>query len=77
MTASSLEGRADAHVSATRNRDTGAQRGERLGGESTGYHMVRGKEKLILVTWATLQLVEMKSSELLLNSSGLRSSQDP
>lgn len=54
MTASSSEGRAEAHVSATRSRDTGAQCGERLGGESTGYHVVRGKEKLILMTWATL-----------------------
>ena len=40
MTASSSEGRADAHVSALCNRDTGAQRGDRLGGarEESGRH---------------------------------------
>ena len=65
MKASSSEGRADAHVSATRNRDTGTQAARGPGRiwktwdadtemESTEYHMVRGKDKLILMTWATL-----------------------
>lgn len=54
MTASSSKGRADAHVSATRNRDTGAQRGRGCEGpgknlEDTG--MQTQKWKAQSTTW--------------------------